>query len=349
MEPRPSFLLSDTTIKPTKAHKFIRVVFDQELRWRAQVEQAIAKATKWALAMCWLARPAVGISPRQMHQLYQVVAMPSFTYTTDIWIMPVCRATGDEKFKGSVGVVCKLTMVQHMASMAITGALRTSASDTMEVHANLLPLELLLNKVCHRATLQLVALPETHPLFKPVQQSAGRLIKRHQSPLHHLFHAFNMQPSDCEMIAPMICPPNEDSAVQLRITNLCEESKEADAEDKADIHVYSDGSGIEGMAGAAAVLFCDSWEAMSLRYQLGLLTWHTTYDAEVVGVLLVLELIRRESTGHSATIRLDNQAIIQALGGCSTKPAQALLNLIHEGCADWLTSNRCGSRLGVWT
>ena len=60
--------------------------------------------------------------------------------------------------------------------------------------------------------------------------------------------------------------------------------------------------------------------------------------------MLALELIHRESAARSATIRLDNQAVIQALGGCSTKPAQALLNLIHKGCTDWLTSNRCSSR-----
>ena len=96
-----------------------------------------------------------------------------------------------------------------------------------------------------------------------------------------------------------------------------EKSKEEDAEDKVDICVYSDGSGIEGMVGTAAVMFCDGQEATSLRYQLSLLTWHTTYDAEVVGVLLALELIRRESAAHSATIRLDNQAVIQALGGHS--------------------------------
>ena len=81
---------------------------------------------------------------------------------------PVCRATGDEKFKGSIGVAHKLSTVQRMASTAIMGALRTSASDVMEAHANMLPLELMLNKVCHRATLRLAALPETHPLFKPV-------------------------------------------------------------------------------------------------------------------------------------------------------------------------------------
>ena len=95
--------------------------------------------------------------------------MPSFTYTMDICFTPVCRAIGDEKFKDSVGIVYKLSTVQYIASIAIMGALYTSASDIMVVHTNFLPLELLLNKVCHKATLWLVALPETYLLFKPMQ------------------------------------------------------------------------------------------------------------------------------------------------------------------------------------
>ena len=50
------------------------------------------------------------------------------------------------------------------------------------------------------------------------------------------------------------------------------------------MQVYWDGSGIEGMASMAAVLFHDGQEIRSLQYQLGSLTCHTTYEAEVVGV-----------------------------------------------------------------
>ena len=98
------------------------------------------------------------------------------------------------------------------------------------------------------------------------------------------------------------------------------------------MQVYSDGSGIEGMVVAAAVLFHDGQEVQSIQYQLDPLTHHTTYEVEVVGVLLAAELINREHAAHMATIRLDNQAIIQALGSHSAKPAQHLLNLVHEAC-----------------
>ena len=90
-EPRPNFTLDGTTIKPAESHKFVGVAFDQELHWRAQAKRVVAKATKWTLATHRLARPAAGISPRQMRQLYQAVAIPSFTYAADVWFTPVQR------------------------------------------------------------------------------------------------------------------------------------------------------------------------------------------------------------------------------------------------------------------
>ena len=127
--------------------------------------------------------------------------------------------------------------------------------------------------------------------------------------------------------------------VQLQIADTREESKDEDVVDTADLRIYSDGSGIEGMAGTAAIIFRNGQKVESIHYLLGPLMHHTTYEAEVVGVLLALELIHREHSASSATIRLDNQAVIQALGGRHAKPVQALLNLVHEGSNDWLTSD----------
>ena len=156
------------------------------------MERVIAKATKWTLASWHLARPAAGISPRQMCQLYQAVAIPSFTYAADVWFTLIFKEPDTGKSSGSVGVARKLSSVQRMAMTAIMGALRTSASDVLEVHANLLPVELLLHRACHQATLRLATLPEPHPLSKPVRQSTWWFLKRHRSPLHHLFHAFEI-------------------------------------------------------------------------------------------------------------------------------------------------------------
>jgi len=58
-----------------------------------------------------------------------------------------------------------------------------------------------------------------------------------------------------------------------------EESVKQDKGDTADIKVYTDGSGFKGKAGAAAVLYRGGMAPKSLRYCLGTLNEHTSFEA----------------------------------------------------------------------
>ena len=82
----------------------------------------------------------------------------------------------------------------------------------------------------------------------------------------------------------------------------------------------------------AAVLFKSDWPAKILRYCLGPLTRHTTYEAEIVDVILALQLIGKERGGCMVSIKLDNQAVIQALNSREAKPGSSLLDLVHAHC-----------------
>ena len=63
VETRPSLSICGTDIKLVELHRFLGVVFDQELCWNVQVKWTITKAMKWTLVSHCLARPAVSISP----------------------------------------------------------------------------------------------------------------------------------------------------------------------------------------------------------------------------------------------------------------------------------------------
>ena len=112
----------------------------------------------------------------------------------------------------------------------------------------------------------------THRMLPSVGQFAWMWGWRRRRVVGVQMRAHKHAGSDCETIAPSVRPPNEEYAVQLHVASTREESREEDAEDGADARVYSDGSGIDGMAGAAAVLFRNGHEAKSIRYQLGPLT-----------------------------------------------------------------------------
>ena len=78
------------------------------------------------------------------------------------------KLPGSQKTKGSVSVNNKLKSVQRKVATAITGGLRTTAGDVLDVHAYILPIDLLLNKILYRATLHLSSLPKTHPLHTQI-------------------------------------------------------------------------------------------------------------------------------------------------------------------------------------
>src|SRR6266481_8557687 len=98
------------------------------------------------------------------------------------------------------------------------------------------------------------------------------------------------------------------------------------AEDE--VQLFSDGSGQEGKVGAAAVMCKWGQRDKILRYSLGTLTEHTVFEAEAVGVLMALHLLRSEWGIRRATIHLDNQAVLGALSIRKPKPAQTIIDKI---------------------
>jgi len=145
-------------------HKFVGVMMDQELQWRQHADYTLAKAALWTLAFWQLARPASGIKLRLMWQMYNMVAIPKITYAADMWYTPKHKKVGASKNSGLVGITNRLASVQRMATLAITGAMHTTATDMLDLHAGIWPMDLMLHRVCHRAALRVVSLPGSHPL-----------------------------------------------------------------------------------------------------------------------------------------------------------------------------------------
>ena len=261
-----------------------------------------------------------------MRQLYNTVAVPKMVYAANIWYMPMYLRTGRERHCGSVGITSRLASVQCLASTAITGALHSTATDVLDLHANLLQVELMLHKVCQRAAVQLTTLPASHPLWAPFKTRAKRFIKTHWSPLHELAFIYDILPSIFEMLAPARAPPRHRNKFMTVPFGTEEESIEQDRGNKADIHIYTDGSGLKGNAGTAAVLFWGCEAPKALRYHLSSLDEHTTFEAETVGLFLGTHLLSAEPHISTVTIGTDSQAALLALNIRKPGPGQQLID-----------------------
>ena len=124
----------------------------------------------------------------------------------------------------TTGTLGKMARIQCQLTLQITGALRSTATDVLNICADLLPFKLLVHKVCFRALTRLPSLPPSHPLYSQINSKLDFNIKRHRSPLHHLRHTFDLDPAAVEKIDYLNTNPREYPNVPVRIDNSKEDA-----------------------------------------------------------------------------------------------------------------------------
>jgi ribonuclease HI len=305
-------------IDPSPFAKYLGVLVDQELRWKEQETRAAKTAMKWTLATRRLAKVNKGVSPSLMRRLYLSICIPKMLYAADVWMLLPSRSANTGRYTGSVMAIRKLASAQRVAALAITGALRSTATDALDAHANLLPVTLLVRKHAFDAALRLATLADGHPLYPIVKHISVRNRQKQRSQIHKLLAAFpEVDPRRMEKIPAIGREPWGPAALSAVVPSTREDAI-ADAKDIPDSHayrLYTDGSGYEGHAGAAAVLLRYQEHIATLRFHLGPLTEHTVHEAEGVALTMGLHLLwQQQNLRGNIDIGIDNQAIITGVG-----------------------------------
>ena len=287
----------------------------------------MAKGARYAMLLQCLSKSAQGIPMRLIHQLYQTVVIPHTLYAASIWLCPTYNAKTNTTVRGSKGTTKKIAHTQQTAMITITGAMRSSPSDSLEVHANLLPGPLLVQHILHNSLLHISTLLNHHPLNAIMTHIAKcGPVKRHKTALHHLLQNLAVNPLMMEVTHP--CPVHPVSSTPFN-TSIAP-SKEAAIADfyRCTNHttIFTNGSSTSGKVGVAASLYVDFTHVVTLQYHLGKDTEHTVFEAEVVGLILAARLLlsRNEAT-FPATIFVNNQAVIRSGVHPTAKPGHYLL------------------------
>ena len=268
-----------------------------------------------------------------LRQLYLTVSVPGITYGAEVWYTAIHQPSGHARKKGSVAITNKIRSTQRKVAKTITGALATTAGDVLDVHAFLLPIDLMFRKVQFRAASRICALPASHPLHKVVRKAANRLVKRHRSPLHNLLYSSRLRPSEVETITPTRRSPSYRpvfDCIRLEDKDKALEAAEA-LHSSCRYKIYCDGSGLEKKIGALALLYIGNRLSKTLHFHLGSEDKHTVYEAESVGLLMGLHMLNNVSLQLHGTVLLgsDSQALSRALGNQSAHPGQYLIDEIH--------------------
>jgi ribonuclease HI len=266
-----------------------------------------------------------------MRWLYLAVAVPRMLYAADVFLTPQTRDHGNRLAQKSGRVVIKkLSAVQRRAAINVTGGMSTTANDALDVLADLLPFHLLIEKHRFQAALHLATLPKSHPLHKPVANTASRYIKKQPTPLHYMMHEYKLHPEKIETIEATRQPNKWTPGFALRIADTKDMAEEEDRQDRADIQIYTDGSGLEGRIGASAVLYRGGEEKGQRRFCLGSARRHTVYEGECMGLVLGLELLRGERDVTEVLICVDSQAAVRAAVGNRPGPGHYILDEFHR-------------------
>lgn len=251
------------------------------------------------------------------------------TYAADVWYTPPHKEIGKQRNSGSVKVLRLMTKAQRIATIAITGALQSTANDVLDAHANITPMQIQLRYISCRAAIRIATLPKDHPLHPIAANPVKNKPFPHESQIPKLLRIHGIHPNNTEKIMPKRRSPTAPIVFETEIKESREDSIAAEKADKAEIKIYTDGSGYEGGAGAAAVMYRNnSANPEILRYHLGDLKDHSTYESEIVGLILAVWLIRKlrqdELGEKDISIYIDCKSIIETVMTSSSKGSRLL-------------------------
>ena len=172
------------------------------------------------------------------------------------------------------------------------------------------------NKYCYQSILRLASLPPSHPLAPMIDQCARLCPQYHLTTFHILLHLYPTNPLLIETIQSSSRHPTHLSPFTTTVLDSKETSIILDnlAATTFRTHIYSDGSGIKGNVGSAAVWIKNGITHCTLQCHLGKLAKHTVYESELVGIILALEIVHKAGCSMPCPIciSLDNQAAIKA-------------------------------------
>jgi ribonuclease HI len=249
------------------------------------------------------------------------------------------------KNSGSSAALRQLQKTQRIATLAITGTLRSSPNDFMDAHTGLLPIDLALRKATYRAVIRLLTLPYTHPLHGIVQYTKEHPPSRHQTPIASLLRIFKLSGTTIETITPTIQLPGVANYFTIKIQESREKSIVFKKNDRANFRVYSDGSGLNEGIGVAIVLYTKDRHTLisHLKKYIGPNTKHNMYKAEIIGAILGMWLLSNcpETVGKKVSLYIDNQAVILGAKNPKTTPRQYLMHQLI------LSANTLGCNLDI--
>ena len=300
-------------IKPKETCKYLGLTLDSTLQWKAHIDSVKDKVTKTINAMEAIGGSTWGTSLADMRKIYRGVALPQIMYGCSLW-----SNSGWGANPYTIRTRDIVQGLQTRAARIICGAYRATSRTALDIEAYLLPMkeqiwkhnmETLARMRCSANIPELRAAVHDVTIWRTGQPAASPLRTTRRQLTINSEHA-------PERITAYVMPPWQ-AGPDIHIETSADRAKarhDKNARRPGTMSIYTDGSGINGHVGAAAV-YLDKGQIRSMY--MGTNTTSTVYAAELQGIHLALSIantyMRENNDGQTVNIYTDNQAAIRSL------------------------------------
>lgn len=132
-------LLNGVEVASQKQFKYLGVTLDSTLIWDQHVNNVCEKATTAMMICRRLAGKSWGCNPKILHWMFNSIVKPRITYGAVAWATRMDVASARTQ----------LAKVQRLASVSITGAMRSCPTKALEIILGLPPIHLAVVEVAH--------------------------------------------------------------------------------------------------------------------------------------------------------------------------------------------------------
>lgn len=131
-----SVSLNDITIGYSNEVKYLGVVLDKKLNWNSHIKSTTERAVRAMWACRRMFGRTWGLSSKMIYWMYIMIVRPIITYGAIVWWPKVQQKS----------IMNKLTSLQRLACLGITGAMRSCPTAAMEALIGLTPLHIYIKK-----------------------------------------------------------------------------------------------------------------------------------------------------------------------------------------------------------
>jgi hypothetical protein len=195
--------MDGTIIPPSKEGKYLRVIFDQDLKFCSHTDHAVKKDTRFGLAITRIARAKWGAPLHYLRRLFTAVAAPRMDYAAIIWHRP------EDMRSPASHQQSKFSTVQRHVMKGILGCFRTTSTDALENETDLLPPRLRLREKILKSDTRMLTAPPTNPIQQCLRHARNPRCQMHSFPsnLVNIAKHFPKCMHQLETIVPYIRPP----------------------------------------------------------------------------------------------------------------------------------------------